>query len=293
MRYPTSDEPYSQLAIWARRLAVFSLTATLLGVVVVRSGMLDLVPALATLGGAIALAIAAMLLAIGAFAVIWKDGLKGFGYALTAMLIGIALLGYPAYLAGRAYWQPAIYDITTDPIDPPRFEAIARLRPRDANDIRYAGLYTAEQQREAYADIEPIEAAATAQKAFEAAIAVATKRKWRVVDARAPQALRRDGHIEAIARTPVLGFRDDVVIRVRPTRDGVRVDLRSASRYGRHDFGANAARVRGFIEEFDEALAALTPDKRNQPTPKSTQKGTQKGSQKSTQATGKGAPAKR
>jgi uncharacterized protein (DUF1499 family) len=286
MRYPTSAEPYSQLAIWARRLAVFSLTATMLGVIVVRSGMLDLVPALATLAGAMALAIAAMLLAIGAFVVIWMDGLRGFGYALTALLIGIALLAYPGYLTVRAYWQPTIYDITTDPIDPPRFEAIARLRPRDANPIAYAGLYTAELQREAYSDIEPIEAATTAQKAFDAAIAVATKRKWRVVDARPPQALRRDGHIEAIARTPVLGFRDDVVIRVRPTREGVRVDVRSASRYGRHDFGANAARVRRFIDDFDDALAALTPaEQRKQPTAKSVQKGTQ--------AAGKGAPAKR
>jgi uncharacterized protein (DUF1499 family) len=280
MRYPTSADPVSQLAVWARRLAVFALTATLVGVIVVRSGMLELVPALATLAGALALAVVAMLLALAAFVAIWREGLAGFGAALTAVLIGAALLAYPAYLAVRAYWQPAIYDITTDPIDPPRFEAIARLRPRDANPIGYAGLYAAEQQREAYADIEPIDVAAPPQKAYEAALAVATKRKWRVVDARAPQLLRRDGRIEAIARTPILGFRDDIVIRVRATRDGSRVDVRSASRYGRHDFGANARRLRAFAEEFDDTLAALTPEQRKQPASKGAQ-------------AGKGAPAKR
>ena len=67
----------------------------------------------------------------------------------------------------------------------------------------------------------------------------------RIVDARGSQnGSVRDGIIEAVARTPILGFRDDVVVRVRATTDGARIDVRSASRYGRHDFGTNAARVR-------------------------------------------------
>ena len=70
-------------------------------------------------------------------------------------MIGLALIAYPAYLGIKGYQLPAIYDITTDPIDPPRFDAIARLRPRDANPITYEGLYAAEQQHAAYSDIEP------------------------------------------------------------------------------------------------------------------------------------------
>ena len=66
----------------------------------------------------------------------------------------------------------------------------------------------------------------------------------------------RDGLIEAIARTPILGFRDDVAVRVRATHEGARIDVRSASRYGRHDLGANAARVRALIEDIDDVLAA-------------------------------------
>src|SRR5271154_6819255 len=137
------------------------------------------------------------------------------------------------YLGVKGYRLPAIYDITTDPIDPPRFDAIARLRPRDANPITYAGLYAAELQHAAYSDIEPDLTDSTPQEAYDAAMKVIIKRKWRIVDARPPQgsALRpvdarappgpapRDGFIEAIARTPILGFRDDVVVRVRPTSD--------------------------------------------------------------------------
>ena len=120
--------------------------------------------------------------------------------AMTALLIGVAILAYPAYLGAKAYRLPAIYDITTDPIDPPRFEAIARLRPRDANPIVYAGLRAAELQKAAYPKIEPLIVSVTPQIAYEAAVAVMTKRKWRIVDARAPQAGRRDGRIEAVAR---------------------------------------------------------------------------------------------
>jgi hypothetical protein len=257
-RRRTVEEPPSRLAIWARRVALFSLAATLIAVIIVRSGALEIVPALSTLAGALVLAVVAILLAIGAAIVIWFEGVGG-----------LALIAYPAYLGVKGYRLPAIYDITTDPIDPPRFDAIARLRPRDANPITYAGLYAAELQHAAYSDIEPDLTDSTPQEAYDAAMKVIIKRKWRIVDARPPQgsALRpvdarappgpapRDGFIEAIARTPILGFRDDVVVRVRPTSDGTRIDVRSASRYGRHDLGTNAARVRNLIDDIDDVLA--------------------------------------
>jgi uncharacterized protein (DUF1499 family) len=255
-----AEQPTSRLAIWSRRLALFSLAATFIAIIVVRSGALEIVPALSTLGGALALALLAILLAFGAAISIWKDGVGGIGEAVTGLLIGLALIAYPLYVGVKAYRLPAIYDITTDPIDPPRFDAIARLRPRDANPVTYAGLYTAEQQRTAYSDIEPDMTSVSPQEAYDAALKVITRRKWHVVDARPPQGTApREGLIEAIARTPILGFRDDVAVRVRATRDGARIDVRSASRYGRHDLGTNAARVRALIEDIDDVLA--TPAK--------------------------------
>jgi uncharacterized protein (DUF1499 family) len=259
-----TEQPPSRLAIWSRRIALFSLAATFIAIIVVRSGALEIVPALSTLGGALALAMLAILLAFGAAVSIWKDGVGGIGEAVTGLLIGLALIAYPLYVGVKAYKLPAIYDITTDPIDPPRFDAIARLRPRDANPVTYAGLYTAEQQRNAYSDIEPDMTSVSPQEAYDAAMKVITKRKWHVVDARPPQGTApRDGLIEAIARTPILGFRDDVAVRVRATHEGARIDIRSASRYGRHDLGANAARVRSLIEDIDDVLA--TPAKGEKP----------------------------
>jgi uncharacterized protein (DUF1499 family) len=250
------SEPTSRLAIWARRMAGFALAASFLAVVIVRSGLLEIQPALATFGGALVIAVVALLLALGAFVVIWLEGLAGMGAALAAMLMSLALLAYPAYLGLKAYRLPWIYDITTDPIDPPRYEALARVRPRDANPIAYAGLYAAEQQRTAYPDIGPLGVGATPQAAYDAAFAVVTKRKWRIVEARAPQAGRRDGRIEAVARTAIMGFRDDVVVRLRADGDGTRIDVRSSSRYGTFDFGANSSRIRSLLDDIEDAVAA-------------------------------------
>jgi uncharacterized protein (DUF1499 family) len=189
------------------------------------------------------------------------EGLAGMGAALSAMAISLVLLAYPAYFGIRAYRLPWIYDITTDPIDPPRYEALARLRPRDANPVTYPGLYAAEQQRKAYPDVGPLGTNASPQAAYDAVLAVVNKRKWRIVDQRAPQAGRREGRIEAVARTPIMGFRDDVVIRVRAEPDSTRIDARSSSRYGTFDFGTNASRVRGLMNDIEEAIRTQKPER--------------------------------
>ena len=259
-RYALADEPVSRLAIWARRTALFSLCAVIVSIIIVRSEWLDIGPAITTFVVALAPSIVALGLAVAALVVIWTDGLRGLGRAFAAMAVAMALLGYPAYLAYRAYKLPWLYDITTDPIDPPRYEALARLRPREANPIAYAGLYAAGQQRAAYPDIEPLEEDATPEVAFRAALAVITKRKWIIIDRRPPQPTRREGHIEAVARTLILGLREDVVLRVRGGADGSRIDVRSSSRFGSFDFGSNAARIRSLINDIDDAIGNEKPE---------------------------------
>jgi uncharacterized protein (DUF1499 family) len=244
-----ADEPTSRLAIWARRCAFFALTATILSILIVRSGILEPIPALATFGGALMVAVLGIVLAFGAFIVVWKDGIDGVGHAFAAIGIGVALLAYPAYLGYSAYKLPMINDITTDAIDPPRFDVLARLRPRGT--VEYAGLYAAELQRKAYPDIEPLSVSAVPKAAYDATMAVIQRRKWRVVVDRPPQPGRRDGLIEAVARTPIMGFREDVAIRIRPDDDGSKIDVRSASRYIRHDFGGNASRIRSLLEDVE------------------------------------------
>ena len=261
-----ADEPTSRLAIWARRCAFFALMATVLSVLIVRSGILEIVPALATFAGALVFAVIGIVLAFGAFIVVWKDGIDGMAYAFTAIGIGVALIAYPAYLGYKATKLPMINDISTDSLDPPRFDVLARLRPRGTSE--YAGLYAAEQQRIAYPEVEPLSVSATPKIAYDAAMAVIVRRKWRIVVDRPPQPPRRDGVIEAVARTAIMGFRDDVSVRVRPETDGARIDVRSASRIGRHDFGTNAARVKSLLDDIDDRVSANSEEKTPKPPPK-------------------------
>jgi uncharacterized protein (DUF1499 family) len=265
LRRPFLDNPMSRLATWSARFAWFALAVAALSVVILRAGVLEVGPSLATFAAALIFAGLAVLLAFAAFVVIWREGLAGLGRALTGLALGLALLAYPAYLGARAFKLPAINDIATDTAHPPAFDVLARLRPRDR--IAYPGAKAAALQHAAYPDIAPLQEDASAAVAYRIALAVVTKRKWLVVDARAP-APRRDGIIEAVARTTIMGFRDDVVIRVRAVEGGARIDARSASRYGTHDLGANAARLRALLNDIDEAVNAAPPDQRTEPEKK-------------------------
>src|SRR5712691_11380395 len=102
------EEPPSRLAIWARRNAVFSLAVAALAIIIERADLLEIVPVLVTFGAALALAVLAILFAFASFVALWIRGGPGFAEAITAVLIGAALLGYPGYLAYKGYRLPAI-----------------------------------------------------------------------------------------------------------------------------------------------------------------------------------------
>jgi hypothetical protein len=262
------SEPFSALATWARRLAMFSLVAAIVSIVIIRFGFLEYRPALATFFGALGVAGLSILVSFAAFAAIWQNGSRGMGRILVALILDVAILAYPAYLAYQYRKLPPIHDITTDPIDPPRFEALARLRVGDgANPAVYAGLYSAEQQRIAYPDVEAATVEVPPQKAYETALALIKKRQWRIVDERPPTAQRREGKIEAIARTPIMGFSEDIAVRILPDGPGARVDMRSSSRYFDHDLGSNAARIVKLVEDINELTDNAKPAQKKQPTP--------------------------
>ena len=267
---PYQTEPVSSLATWARNLAVFAVVAVVVSIIIVRFDFLEMKPALATFFGGLAIAGLSILFGLAGFAAIWQNGSRGMARILLAFLIDGAILAYPAYQALLYRKLPHIYDITTDPIDPPRFDALSRLRTGDGtNTAVYAGLYSAEQQRQFYPDIEPIELEIPVDRAYAIARQLVIKRKWTVIDEREPQPPRRMGRIEAVARTPIMGFREDISIRVVPDGDDSRVDIRSASRYFDSDLGSNAARVTKFIDDLNTAADAdaLKPAKKTPVAP--------------------------
>jgi uncharacterized protein (DUF1499 family) len=165
----------------------------------------------------------------------------GRAMATMAFVLAIVVAAPPLYQYDQAQRLPKIHDISTDTDDPPAFVDVLPLRQGARNPVDYKPETAAEQKR-GYPDIAPLRLALPTAQAFERAERAARAMGWQIVAAR-PEALR----IEATATTLMFGFKDDVVIRVRAQGQGSVVDVRSLSRIGGSDIGANAARVRAFL----------------------------------------------
>jgi len=165
--------------------------------------------------------------------------------ALLAVAIGVAAAYTPLTWFLRAQQSPELNDITTDTNNPPPLVVTLQLRRGASNPATYPGANAAVLQRAGYPDIVPVMLPEPPAEAFKKADAVAMAMGWDVV-ARAPA----EGRIEAVATSAWFGFRDDIVIRIRADGAGSKVDIRSKSRVGQSDFGANARRIRAFIERL-------------------------------------------
>jgi uncharacterized protein (DUF1499 family) len=124
------------------------------------------------------------------------------------------------------------------------------LRADAANSAEYGGADIAVQQQQAYPDIQPLELNTPPSAVFNAALHAIRKLGWDIVAQNQQQGL-----IEATDTTFWFGFKDDVVIRITAQNSGSRVDIRSVSRVGRSDVGANAARIRAFIQELQKHIS--------------------------------------
>ncbi|HEX9391208.1 MAG TPA: DUF1499 domain-containing protein [Usitatibacteraceae bacterium] len=160
----------------------------------------------------------------------------------VAMIIGVFTCYMPWQMKQQAQALPKIHDISTDLDNPPLFSKILPLRAAAPNPASYGGPEVAAAQKSGYPDIHPRDVALTPAETFARALAVSKAMDWEIVDADGGK-----GVIEATATTRWFGFKDDVVIRITPMATGSRVDMRSVSRVGRSDVGANAARIRAFF----------------------------------------------
>jgi uncharacterized protein (DUF1499 family) len=239
----------SPLARWARYIAVFSAQLAVVAILLHRFLSLPTPVALSIFAAALAGATVAVLLAVGSFVAIWRDGRIGAWSASIGLFLGIAILAWPAGLVPLYRSLPAIHDITTDTTAPPSFAALASVRSGLANAAVYEGPRIARRQLEAYPDIRPVIVPRPVGETWDVLSETIKRLHWRVASETPPSA-RRPGYVEAVDRTLVLGFYDDIVVRVTAHGNETRVDARSASRYGEHDFGRNAQRIRALFKEL-------------------------------------------
>ena len=259
----TADFPtLAGRAVWPVRLASASLWIIGAGVLLVvlsgpltRMGIVKFGPGLMTLaaGGGL-LAIGILTGAAGWIGAAAKRVAIRAGSVAIALTIALVLFGYLLTQLVRAFGVPPIHEISTDLADPPAFVAIRAIRAETpgVNPVDYVAdqkmnnergtLNVPDAQRQSYPDIQPLVLSVPASEAFTRAEQVVRALGWEV-----QESASAEGRLEATATTTFFGFKDDVVVRVRSEGAGSRVDVRSKSRVGLGDAGANAKRVRAFL----------------------------------------------
>ncbi|MCC5880828.1 MAG: DUF1499 domain-containing protein [Idiomarina sp.] len=193
--------------------------------------------------------IAAIILVVIAGIVLRPSARSAQALLVASFVTGLVAFYLPYSQLQTAQSVPRIHDITTDTQNPPAFVAIAPLRADSPNPVEYPGEETAEQQRQAYPDIETMRLPHPPQDVFASALDVVEASGWELVEANA-----NDGRIEATATTTWFGFKDDVVIRITGEGSTTLLDVRSKSRLGGSDVGANAERIRKFRDDLLKRL---------------------------------------
>ncbi len=234
----------SQIAL---AVAVLLLLGAVFCIVASRNGLINYIQAFTWLdyiarAGAVVLVAALVLFAISLFSRAGGAAYSGIATILLAAMVGSGSMYFNQAAPPEG---PLMNDITTDLEDPPEFDAVVPLRPRGSNSVEYPGPETAANQRRVHPEVRPVMTDLPPEEAFERALEVGEAMGWNIVAQDAST-----GIFEAVATTTFFRFKDDVVVRVRPTAEGSRVDLRSHSRIGLSDLGKNAARIMEFRERF-------------------------------------------
>lgn len=240
----TTGRRISPWAVLALVVALVALAGAATAVLRYRAGEVHFTSALGTFQWSVYAGAAAVVLSLIG---LWRSRRggtrRGFLAAALALLLASPLVGYGVAFEVAARIYPPINDVTTSPEDPPMFWDVP-------NPQLYPGPEVAALQKEGYPELEPLVLDMGAARAFELATTVAREMGWEIVS-RDPDSLK----IEAVDTTLLFGFPDNVAVRVREVASGARVDVRSQSRLGRIDRGANARRINRYLDALEHEAA--------------------------------------
>ena len=259
--------PLAKPSSWAGKLVLaLALIAAFIGLagpVGAGWGLWDWKSGLGSLRYSFYLAVFALVL--GLF-VGWLNKKRGIKATKSFRIMGMVVaLGYAGWMLSWVYTArsvPAIHDVSTDLADPPQFRMLA-LRTDNLDDVPGAddpemrGLNPQQRweslHRNAYGDVRTVRISEPVVDVVAKAERLAKARDWDVAIADPIE-----GRVEATATTALFRFKDDVVLRVRPSEDGKGsvVDMRSVSRVGVSDLGVNAKRVRAFLADLSGTVTA-------------------------------------
>ncbi len=259
MSYASIDRP-SVLSRWTSRIAVFSLVLVIAAAFLHRVFGMPTPVAFNVMAVAYAGAAVAVMMALIASIGVWRHGSPGTARNVVGLVVGLALLAAPLMLLPLAREHPPINDLTTDPANPPAFQELARKRGAGTNPANYPGAKFAAEQQKAYPDLKPIVVNRPAAETFDLTVEALKRLRYDIISEKPnTEGGITGGTVEAVDRTIMLGFYDDIALRVTGNDDKSRIDIRSSSRFGRYDFGRNAERIREIMKEIVARLEATVP----------------------------------
>jgi len=259
---PQTDT-FSFSAQWTSRIALFSAGILFAGLAAHRLLGMSTPITLNLIKLSMVGALVSLVLAVFAMVRIWRKAGPGVPRIVTGVLVSLGLLSWPLAQYSAYTTLPEINDITTDWKNPPQFIKLAQMRSPEANSTRYRGEVIAKKQRRAYPDLVGINVNRSAVEAFEIAVEALKQQGMTIVNEQVPgDTPGQPGLLEAFDRTLILGFYDDIAVRILGGQARSRIDIRSASRFGDHDLGQNARRVRALLKEIVTRLEASVPSER-------------------------------
>lgn len=257
MRLQSFERP-SIFSKWTSRVAMFSVLLVLTAAILHRIFGMPTPVALNLVLLALAGAVAALLLGIVGALGIWHTGREGAARVVFGIVLSLILLALPLIVAAKARDFPEINDLTTDFREVPEFVELSKIRGPASNGVGYRSEQFSALQQKAYPDLVPMRIDRSVNEAFEIVVDAVKRQGLTLVSEIAPEGTE-PGHIEAVDRTLIFGFYDDVAIRVSGDASAARVDLRSASRFGHNDLGQNADRMRSLMREIVVRLEETVP----------------------------------
>ncbi|HBZ43171.1 MAG TPA: hypothetical protein DEO85_03770 [Maritimibacter sp.] len=229
----------------ARRLGLISVLLGILSIALLavsvwgfRSGGWPWTRAYDVVGWGAWVAGAGVLVSLVGLFVWYRRRQDGVALVMLGLILSLPVAGMSAAFEIAARTTPPINDISTDTEDPPVFWFTATPTEYPARNT--------EPQRAAYPEVRPLDVTIPVDAAFVAALALVEERGWEVLSADPTES-----QIEAIAKSRLFGFEDEVAIRVTETDNGARIDMRSRSRLGQIDRGANARRIEAFLSDIE------------------------------------------
>ncbi len=247
----------SKWAVWARRFGALALPLAAIPVVLHRAHLLTSENFVVVEGAAMALAAIAVVASLIAFARLWVTGDRGWARAGVAFAFGALCLLPGAFFAWLALSNPSSPDVSTDFANPPQLVSFV--------EARFVGPDERRRIEAAYPNARSRNYPIEAPQMFTLVETQLDTFGWDVRARRAPLSAVGEGQLNGVVTT-LLGFRQEVAVRITGSTDGTTIAMRSASLSSFPDFGENGQRVERFLLELDNQVTLLLRNAPSQPT---------------------------